>query len=201
MRLRRLVSAVCLSVALIALSTGAILADTTGGDTDRLTAAASWEDEFGSGSVSAFSDAAEGTFVAYSFFREFDVTCEDGSGSRGSVDFFGESAGTLTVAKKLGSAQASGSVTGTQNTFDPCTGETTSAEATFQVQFALTATSGESTLVTKTRDTAPDGTKVTTTTSITTREAAGTVQIDTDDPFTPDSGEIQHIVSTLKTSK
>ena len=36
---------------------------------------------------------------------------------------------------------------------------------------------------------------------ITNRQATGSVQIGTDDPFTPDTGEIQHIVSTVKTSK
>jgi hypothetical protein len=186
---------------LLALSAGAILADTIGGNADRLSAAASWEDELGSGSASAFSDPAEGTFVDYSFFREFDVTCDDGSGGRGSVDFFGEGAGSLAIDKKLSSAQASGSVTGTQNTFDPCTGETTSAEATFHVQFALTAIAAASTSVTKTKETAPDGTKLTVTTSTTNRAASGTVRIDAGEPITPDQGEIQHLVSTTKASK
>jgi hypothetical protein len=199
--MRDVLPAVGLSAALLVLSAGAILADTTGGNADRLSAAASWEDELGSGSVAAFSDPAEGTFVDYNFFREFDVTCEDGSSSRGSVDFFGEGPASLTIGKKLSTAQASGSVTGTQNTSNPCTGDTTSTEATFEVQFALTATAAASTSVTKTKETAPDGTKLTVTTSITNREATGTVRIDSGDPFVPDSGEIQHLVSTTKASK
>ena len=121
MCIRRVLAAACLSLALLALSAGAIFADTTGGNMDRGTAAANWEDDSGAGSVSAFNDTVEGTFIDYSFFREFDVTCEDGSGGRGAVDFFGEGEGSLTVAKKLSSAEASGSVTGTQSTFDPCT--------------------------------------------------------------------------------
>jgi hypothetical protein len=201
MPVRRILSTVGLSVALLALSAGAILADTTGGNADRLSAAASWEDEFGSAGVAAFSDPAEGTFVDYSFFHEFDVTCDDGSSSRGSVDFSGQGAGSLTIDKKLSSAQGSGVVTGTQNTYDPCTGETTPADATFQVQFALTATTAASTFVSKSKETAPDGTRVVVTTSITNRQAAGTVRIDSSDPIIPDSGEIQHLVVTTKTSK
>ena len=50
----------------------------------RRPAAAGWEDEFGSAGVSAFSDPAEGTFVDYGFFHEFDVTCDNGSSGRGS---------------------------------------------------------------------------------------------------------------------
>ena len=201
MRVRHVLSAVGLSAALLALSAGAILADTIGGNAERFSASASWEDELGTGSAGGFSDPAEGTFVGYGFFREFDVTCDDGSSSRGSVDFFGEGAGSLTIGKKLDSAQGGGTVTGMQNTFDPCTGETTSVEATFQVQFALTATTAASTSVTKTKDKAPDGTKVTTTVSSTTRQASGAVRIDSDPPIVPDSGEIQHLVSTEKTSK
>jgi hypothetical protein len=201
MRVRQVFSAVGLSAALLALSTGAILADTTGGNMDRVTAAANWEDEFGSGSVSAFSDDVEGTIIDYGFFREYDVTCEDGSGGRGVVDFYGQGPASLTVAKKLSSAQGSGSVTGEQSTYDPCTDEWTSVEATYQAQFELTATAAASTNVTKTKETAPDGTKVTITTSITNRQATGTVQIDSNDPITPDSGEIQHIVATVKPSK
>jgi len=110
-------------------------------------------------------------------------------------------AASLAIDKKLSSAQGSGSVSGAQDSYDPCTGETTSVDATFEVQFALTATTAASTFVTKTKETAPDGTKVTTTTSTTNRQASGTVQIDSGDPITPDSGEIQHIVGTVKTSK
>jgi hypothetical protein len=200
MRVRGILSAVGLSVALLSSSAGAILADAVG-NTDRVTAAASWEDEFGSGTVAAFSDPAEGTFVDYSSFREFDVTCEDGSGGRGSISFYGQGAASLAIDKKLSSAQGSGSVTGAQDSYDPCTGETTSVDATFEVRFALTATSAASTFVTKTKETGPDGTKVTTTTSITNRQASGTVQIDSGDLIVPDSGEIQHIVGTVKTSK
>ena len=201
MRVRHVLVAVGLSLSMLAVTAGTLLADTIGGNAERFSAAAGWEDELGSASVSAFSDPAEGTFVDYSFFREFDVTCEDGSGSRGSVEFFGEGVASLTIDKKLATAQASGTVAGTQSTFDPCTGENTSVDATFHVQFSLAATTGASTFTSKTKETAPDGTKVTTTVTSTIRQASGTVRIDAGAPIIPDTGEIQHIVSTEKRSK
>jgi hypothetical protein len=200
MSVRRSLAVAALTVGLLAGAAASALADTTGGNTDRLSAAASWADASGSGSasVAGFSDPAEGTFVEYSYVHDVEFLCEDGSSGFGSVDFFGQSEGTLTIDKKLGTAAGAGTVTGTQNTFDWCTGETTSVEASYAIEFSLTATAAASTVVTRTKETAPDGTKVIVTTSITNRQATGSVRIDGGSAITPDSGEIQHIVVTTK---
>jgi hypothetical protein len=68
----------------------------------------------------------------------------------------------------------------------------------YQVAFAFRATSGTTSTVTKSKQTLPDGTKVITTTSVTDRDATGSVRIDGGDPITPDTGQLQHLVVVTK---
>jgi hypothetical protein len=188
-----------LSVGLIGAMAGAVLADTTDGSTDRWSASAFVDDGSGGGSnVGGIIDADLGTLVDYSFFRVTDVACDDGSSSQGSIDFSGQSAGTVAIDKKLAKATGSGTVSGSLNTFDPCTGETTSVDASYAVSFTLTANAPASSSVNRSKETLPDGSKIWVTTSITTREASGSFRIDGGTSIVAHQAGIEHLVVTTR---
>jgi hypothetical protein len=189
-----------LVLAMMLAFSGVAVADTTGDNADLTRASAGGEDDAGSWNVGGVIDALEGTStVELNDFRPFEVQCEDGSILTGYTSFFGQGAGSVTIDKKLAHATGDGTVSGTEETYDPCVEAWTLVEKTRHVQFDLDATSGESTSTSKSRDTAPDGTKRTVTTSIVQREASGSVVIDDGEPIAPDFGEISHVTVVTKT--
>jgi hypothetical protein len=195
MTARRSATVLGLAVGVVLLTSSIAVADTTGGNADRWSASASWGDGgVGGSNVTGLIDRDLGMVIEYDFYHEVATTCDDESSGYASTSFFGESPASVTIDKKLSSAVGSGTVTGSQDTYDSCTGESTSTDASYQVAFMLQATSGATSSVTKTKEKLPDGTKVTVTTSVTDRDATGSVRIDGGDPITPDSGQLQHLV-------
>jgi len=199
MFVRRTASALGAAVALVLLTGTLVMADTTGDNADRWSAAANWGDGgVGGSNITGIIDRDFGTVIEYDFYHEFAVTCDDGSSGTSWTSFYGQSPAAVTIDKRLSSASGSGTVTGSTDSYDPCTGEATSVEASYQVAFALHATSGATTSVTKTKQTTPDGRKVIVTSSITDRDATGSVSIDGGAPITPDAGQLQHLVVVTK---
>jgi hypothetical protein len=199
MVVRRSASVLGLAVGLVLLIGSVAFADTTGGNADRWTAAASWGDGgVGGANVTGIIDRDLGISIEYDFYHEVALTCDDGSSGYASTSFFGESPASVAIDKKLSSALGSGTVSGTQDTYDSCTGESAETNVSYQVAFALRATSGTTSTVTKSKQTLPDGTKAITTTSVTDRDATGSVRIDGGDPITPDTGQLQHLVVVTK---
>ena len=174
---RGITSLAVASVMTLAVAVPAVFADTfPAGDGNIFAGAGQTED--GSAQVIAQIGTIDGEAVhslsAFTFIVE-DVTCSDGSDGiiltslNATTD-----AATVKVDKKLNSATASGTVSGTEETFHSCTDDDVFVDVTRSVSLTLHATGGSRTTSTHTVTKNPDGSTETFNETVTDKFAGGT---------------------------
>ncbi len=174
---RGITSLAVASVMTLAVAVPAVFADTFPvGQGNTYAGAGQTED--GSAQVFAQIGTVDGAAVhslaAFTFIVE-DVTCSDGSDGiiltalNATTD-----AATVKVDKKLNSATASGTVSGTEETYHSCTDDDVIVDVTRAVSLSLHATGGSSVRKTHNVTKNPDGSTDTFNETVTDKFAGGT---------------------------
>jgi len=189
---------------LLGVAAPAVLADTfPAGNADLYAASSSWdsgESNIGIGATVGTQDGVAVHSLSVSSFLVQDITCKGKDKTGISLVYtLGESLdATIKIDAKLGSASASGTLSGTEEVFNSCTGADTFRDISFQASFALTASGAISTSKTRSVTNNPDGSKSTSTDKFDSRDATGSFSI-SGVSYTPTFSNISHDVSTFTT--
>ena len=149
--IRRVLGSVVMAAALTFGLSSLALADTFPGPAGNETSAFSAFTQFANGvRYDWFLFADRDTVAGYShldvsYSATVDVTChggdQDGQAGALLISFGAEASVPFVVTRKLSAATAGARVTGTQDTYDTCTGTDTTVVKSFAVRFAMHATS------------------------------------------------------------
>lgn len=188
---------------ILAISVPSVLADTTpGGNADTYQGFGFWGEGNSDVNVGATIGTVNGESVHTMDIDSFivqDITCKKGKKSTpGSIltFIFGESTDAVVkIDKALGTAQASATMVAQQEVANSCNNSDVITQVTVSATLDLTATTGTTTVKTRTVTTFPDGSKETFTDRNDSREGGGSMSIGTA-TYPAQFGSIAHDVST-----
>ena len=180
-----------------------VMADTTGGgNADTYQTFGGWSDGDSNVNVGATIGTVNGESIHVMDIGSFivqDVTCKKGGKSTaGSIltFIFGESTdATIKIDKALGSATASATMDAQQEVINSCTNKDVITQVTVSATLELTATTGTTTVKSRSVTTFPDGSKETFTDRLDSRDAGGNMSIGSA-TYPAQFGSIAHDVST-----